>query len=233
MSDFERSDPLAALFSLNHDLFAVVHVDAGGGGLGLQAATVEGEPVVSGLGLGSGVGGEALDARSFVEDHRQAAGVLAAADEDVCLVGGHRRTRVAVEAEVLLIVDGGHAEDVEGASAEGRGRGVVIHATQVVGAAAVGREGSGGSHAHHVVVGHDDDGCVLGNLLALVVQRQLSVAVCGGIGAGVLVLVNGEAQEAVIVGGPVVAVGGLTGGEVDDRWLEGLAVGNGDNYLVN
>ena len=41
LSDFERSDPLAA-FSLNHYLFAVVHVDAGGGELGLQAATVEG-----------------------------------------------------------------------------------------------------------------------------------------------------------------------------------------------
>ena len=30
---------------LNHDLFAIVDVDAGGGGLGLQAATVEGVPL--------------------------------------------------------------------------------------------------------------------------------------------------------------------------------------------
>ena len=131
----------------------------------MQAATVEGVPVFSGVGLGSGVGSEALDGGCVVEDHCQAAGRgvgCAAGDVDECLAGGRVLAVVAVEAEVLLAVGGGgHAEDVEGAFAEDRGDvgywGVGIHAVQVV-SAVVGREGGGG-HAHHAVVGDDDDGC--------------------------------------------------------------------------
>ena len=201
-------------------LTAIVHVESGLYRLPVELPAVEGIPtiVVNSVNFANF---DSLDSRCLLKHHIQAAGVAAGGggDVDECLVGGHRRAGVAVEAEVLLIADGGHAEDVEGAGAEGRGLGVVIHATQVVGGAAVGREGGGG-HAHHAVVGHDDDGRAGGNLLAQLVQRQLAGAVCGGVGAGVLVSVNGEVRGAVVVGGPVVAVGSLTGGEA---WPEGLA----------
>ena len=134
-----------------------------------------------------------------------------------------------MEAEVLLIVDGGHAQHVEGAGAEAAGRGIDIHAAQMICAVEVIERCL--RHAHLVIVGHDDDGCTCGNLLALIVQRQFAVGIGGGVGTGVLLCINRIARVTAVERRPVVLVGSMISSEGECLRIPPVG-GDGDGLHV-
>ena len=218
--NFERSDHIL----LNHYFLTFIYIHTLRGAGDLATLHVVPAIVVNFFNFDNFV-----NSRFLSEHHGEGAGCLAAADEDVGLAGGHVGALVAVEAEVGLRVDGGLAEDVEGAGAEVTGEGgeggVLVEAAEVVIAGEGGEGGGGEGDLGVVVVGYDDDGCGLGYVAALAVEGELGGVgvVGGGVGAGVLVGGYLVVGVAAVEGGPVVLVGGLAGGEGEGGYV-GLRV---------